>query len=416
MLHDDFFLKIIDSNQFNPRIIEWLASQNRLKTVPPEKYRTHVEVLLKDPKEIWRHAFIYELSQSARDLLVGLYSLSFQVYLEDLEEVFDSLHAQSIARTQQKTSLSAFKTEMKELEGSFIRIGEGSVEFINPSVRDFIASILDEDPEIVLDVVRAAVKFNQVLNMLSGAREDGPFPSARSRLVQNRVLLADKLEQLIDTKHMRWIDTEFGGRGMYVDHSLPRKVEALLELHEKLPEARPVALSALERLSKEVELGNLQYSDLRGTIEYAWNNREAGLWADVQDLLKAISGDLERAFADDWLVLLELEESIGADFEAAVPGLSKAFESYQESGWRDECSSFDGREHLEDLRSTFELIEQRCGADLSNQISELDAEIDELGYDYEEPERSARSTVEKVENDLDDGEIRAMFRSLAEGD
>ncbi|MFL0355488.1 restriction endonuclease [Erythrobacter sp. GH1-10] len=416
MLRDDFFLKIIDSNQFNPRIIEWLASQNRLKTVPPENYRKHVEALLKDPKEIWRHAFIYELSQGARDLLVALYSLSFQVYLEDLEEAFDRLHARSIERTQQKSAVSAFKSAMKELDGSFIRIGEWGVEFINPSVRDFIASILNEDPEIVLDVIRAAVKFNQVLNMLSGAKEGGPFSAARNRLEQNKAFIAEKLDQLLNTEHLRWVDSRSGRRGMYVDHSLPRKVEALFELHKELPEARPVTLRALEQLTQVVERGTLQYSELRGVVEYAWNNRGSGLWDDIQPLLKAVASDLERAFADDWLVLLELDASIGDDFEAAIPGFSDAFEAYQESGWQDERSSGGGREHLEELRSTLELIEQRCGTDFSSQISNLDAEIDEYGYDYDEPAQSARRAVDEVKTDIGDVEIRAMFRSLVDGE
>lgn len=416
MLRDDFFLKIIDSNQFNPRIVEWLASQNRLKSVPVQKYREHVEVLLKDPKEIWRHAFIYELSQSARDILVSLYSLTFQVYIEDLEEAFDCLHARSIERTLQKSAVSAFKNAMKELDGSFIRTGEWGVEFINPSVRDFIASILNDDPEIVLDVIRSAVKFNQVLNMLSGAKNDGPFAAARNRLTQNKAMVAEKLEQLLDTEHLRWVNSQFGRRGMYVDHSLPRKVEALLELQKEIRELRPVALRALRRLTKEVEDGSLQYSDLRGVIEYAWDNRECGLWDDVQALLKAISGDLERAFADDWLVLLELEASIGDDFAGAIPGLSDGFQAYQESGWQDERVSGGGRQHLEELRSTLELIEQRCGADFSYQISTLDDEINEFGYDYDEPERASWRTATEVASDIGDVEIRAMFRSLVDGE
>lgn len=141
LLRDDFFLKIVDNEDFNPRIVEWLATYRRLLTVPPDHYRAHVEELLQNPHEIWWHAYRHELSQAARDLLSTLFSLSYVIYTDDLEEAFTRLHAASLKRTNQKSVPAAWRTAMKELEGSFVRVENGTVSFLNPSLRDFMASV-----------------------------------------------------------------------------------------------------------------------------------------------------------------------------------------------------------------------------------------------------------------------------------
>jgi hypothetical protein len=75
LLRDDFYLRIIKHEKFNPRIIEWLSSFRRVRKVPVKMYRPFVENLLRDPSEIWRHAYEQEISDAGRSILLTLFSL-----------------------------------------------------------------------------------------------------------------------------------------------------------------------------------------------------------------------------------------------------------------------------------------------------------------------------------------------------
>jgi len=57
LLRDSYYLRIIKHEKFNPRLIEWLSSYRRLRNVPVAQYRAFVEHLLRDPSEIWSHAY-----------------------------------------------------------------------------------------------------------------------------------------------------------------------------------------------------------------------------------------------------------------------------------------------------------------------------------------------------------------------
>src|SRR5690606_697798 len=103
-----------------------------------------VKELLENPHEIWRHAYCHELSQASRDLLVTMHSLSYVTYSDDLERTFAKLHAVVLKRTNQQDVPAAWRTAMKEMEGSFIEVRDGVVDFLNPSLRDFMASILNQ--------------------------------------------------------------------------------------------------------------------------------------------------------------------------------------------------------------------------------------------------------------------------------
>ena len=64
VLANDFFLKIIGHQHFNPRLIEWLSTSLRQRDVAAHQYRDYVSRLLESPHEIWMHAFRNQISGS----------------------------------------------------------------------------------------------------------------------------------------------------------------------------------------------------------------------------------------------------------------------------------------------------------------------------------------------------------------
>ena len=84
-------MRIVKHEKFNPRLIEWLSSYRRLKQVTVERYRGFVDNLLRDPSEIWHHAYEQEISEAGRSVLLAMRTLGGQCGGRVLEGAFGPL-------------------------------------------------------------------------------------------------------------------------------------------------------------------------------------------------------------------------------------------------------------------------------------------------------------------------------------
>jgi hypothetical protein len=414
LLRNDFFLEIVDCEHFNPRIVEWLSSERRLKSVAVEHYHAHVRALLENPHEIWRHAFSEELSQGARDVLVVLHSLSYVVFVDDLERAFEAFHAQSVQRTNHRTSPGAYRAALKELEGSFIRIGSGEVSFINPSVTDFMSSVMQNEPSLALDLIDTAVRFNQLAGLWEGSAPDGPYPAVRARLKAEPERLLTALNRLVETPSLRWFETKGGRSGRYVDVPMPHRVRELLRMQGDIPEVGLVTNKLIDSVAAQVEKRQLNISDVAGLLEHAWKHRSEGHWDLVSPIVTAVARALDDAWADDWLSLLDLNKATDGELANELPEFSESFERFQKDRLFDEQMSCDDRDRIEQLQDTLERIQERHGVDFRYEISSLEEKL------AEEPERqatsfTAREVLDDGSPDLDDDDLRDMFRTLVDG-
>jgi hypothetical protein len=180
LLEQDFFVKIIEHEKYSPRVIEWLTSPRRVRKVEPKFYQEFALRLLDDPAEIWQFAYDRQISQAARSALLALHSLNGRVVHSRLTEAFEILHAERARRYRFVTAPDDFLSALRILSGSFITIYHDAVQFIDPSVRDLMNSILHDAPENCLDVLRGAVSMVQVQAIWALAEtRDGEHIEAR---------------------------------------------------------------------------------------------------------------------------------------------------------------------------------------------------------------------------------------------
>lgn len=414
MLRNDFFLEVVDSQRFSPRVIQWLSSFDRLKSVPADAYQDHVRALMKNPFEIWRHAFDHELSQAARDVLIALYSFTYHAYTDDLERCFDALHATSIRRLNQCTVAGAFRSAMKELDGSFIQISEdGAASFINPSIADFLATVLRDDGQLVLDVIGAAVRFNQVSMMIEGAEPGGPFVGVMDRIRRSGQAVATTFDRLLCAPHLRWFKRNGGSRGYFIDLSIPSRASRLIEIRELIPEVAPVAKRAIVNVAEEINANRLQLSETQGLLKAAWENRLNGAWSDIKEVVRAVNEGLKHAYAEDWLSVLDLKLILGSEFDTQFPAATSLFRSYVEDKVIDERLDCDSTTVAEDLRYHLEKLQERHGVNFGYELDQLAEKMAEL-EEKEERETSGDFFGASRERapDLTDDEIRSMFGGL----
>ena len=241
VISDMFFLKVIDHQNFNPRLIEWLTSFIRLNGVLPENYQKFILTTLKNPKEIWRHAFEDQISRASQNILLILYALYWRCDLEVLEETWKVFHLQSAKKYNFEAAPNDFRRGLKEIEGGFIEIEDGRIHFVNPSVRDFLGALYSENPEHFGDMIDAAQYFQQIGSIwrLVESRNDPLFKFVHA----NTERLANGLGKIWDAPWLQLNKLGAWYRSPDGDIALESVARLALELAASTESDRIVALA-----------------------------------------------------------------------------------------------------------------------------------------------------------------------------
>jgi len=158
------YVQIVDHENYNPRLIEYLTDSAWIGDIPPTDYLKLFLRKLDNPVEIWEHAFRNQLSDRARNLLFVLTSMPAEVRMADLERAFASFHNSQCTKFAISHSATDFNNALKELDGTFVstrKVQEAVlVRFQNPSIRDFMQYLL-LGGEALAGVVGSLVFFEQ---------------------------------------------------------------------------------------------------------------------------------------------------------------------------------------------------------------------------------------------------------------
>jgi DNA polymerase III delta prime subunit len=163
------YLTIIDHKNYNPRIIDLMTSFRRVEHLDSALYYDYFIESLNNPLEIWRHAFENQISQESRNLLVVMASLPEEVFLEDLEEAFQSYHIKHSKEYAYSINPKDFKKALKELEGNFIKTEKPGdqiiVSFHNPSIADFVQHYLSDNRNELKMFTGSLIFFEQLMKL-----------------------------------------------------------------------------------------------------------------------------------------------------------------------------------------------------------------------------------------------------------
>jgi hypothetical protein len=266
LLSRRFYKEIVEHQKFNPRLIDWLSSYQRVKSIKPDEYQTFVRNLLANPAEIWRYAYENQISDAARSVLLALYSFSGKCGPYLLERAFRSLHTLRAQRYGFKTDPADWRRALSELSGSFLRPGT-QIEVIDPSVLDMLNSVLRQDAPNTLDMIEAAVRFEQARRVWTFARTPGN---------QEILYFLSSEETRFSTAVTRLLDAPrkvpMGSGTAYIDDSAELRLGTVLEIAETLQSAalRPIATAAIDQLLQNWETEHIDITEglaLLGKIE-----------------------------------------------------------------------------------------------------------------------------------------------------
>lgn len=422
VLEDDFFLKIIRHENFNPRLIEWLSSHVRVAAIAPSAYKNYITNLMEKPESIWAHAFRNQISESARTLLYSVYSLGEWIDVVDLELPFLSLRRYRSHKYHYSTAPSDFLTALEEMDGAFLLYKSGHVSFLNPSIREFIASLVASEQETVQDIISAALRVKQIEHLwdIGAAHPEGMLPGF---LRSNAKLVLENLSRVLNGPETRWERRRDGSHiGHPIDTSKEWRIAFLLKIADGWHSTQflDLAAEAADTLVRNWEHSRVDFLPILRLLNSFNDNKwvqENGGYRIYRALLDGFLDGLELAHGTEWDNILKFPESAMEWKDADEALLSAAIERYRTHGVDsdiDGCNSFD---EIVELKEALEGLETKFGFDFSREVRRLDSDISERGEPSDELMESGRAANSGGVTDrefVSDDDIRQMFGTLSE--
>jgi len=416
LLKGEFYFKIVKHDKFNPRLIEWLSTYRRLKAVPVDGYQAFVTRLLHDPSEIWRHAYERQISDAGRSLLLTMFSFGGKAGDALLREGFASLHAHRAQKYGLPRRPGDYTTARAELHGAFVRpTGVETIEFINPSMLDWLNRVVRTEPDNAIDLIVGSVRFTQIAQVWSFV-QSAVGGATRDALRRDVALIAPQIGALATAQ--RAIPHEKGV--LFVAPSYEERLATMIRMADAL-RARvllPVIEGIIARIREERSETLCEIDDTISAVKAF----ESASWAELQrfapffdDCAGELVASAEHSCGSSELrALLEQYEDAQTPSHPFKESLKTAFEGFLGSYLSDEIRNCQSEQDFDGLIDHLEYFGRTFAVEVDNQIASVNEARDEY-VDYEE-QRADQQMEEykehrREERANEDG-IREMFGSL----
>ena len=419
LLRGDYYLRIIRHEKFNPRLIEWLSSFRRLRNIAVNDYRTFIDNLLRDPSEIWRHAYEQEVTDAGRSMLLVLFAMGGKAAGVALKSAFIKLHEYRAKRYGFPIRPEDFRSALREIAGTFIKpFGTHGVEVIDPSVLDLLNAIVRQTPENAIDVVAAAHNFDQIEHVWSfaTAQSSGAVLDASRH---NHSPIAASLAHCMT--EARRIDMGKGAVG-YRGPTFERRLTVIIDVADRLESPSIASLIAplFARLQQEwiTERPDINGGvDALRALERTCSVDPVTVDAMTTAIKAALLEDVQNGCRSDELrELISVIDTSEEDTDSALSAARAAFDAYCVGTFQDELRECRSRDQFDGLAEDLELFRDHLGVDVSSLLTKVeeakaefeaheDAYVDHMQDEYKERWRNERASERSVSDMF--GSLRA---------
>lgn len=160
-LRKDLFDFIVKHRNFNPRSIEFITSNENVNMYDADGYKKYIVENFENPERIWKYSYDKQIDIIDRWLLNTLLTFNEKVDITILENAFDK-RVQICTTTDTELPPNPFRAAIEKLDKGFIIRRGRLVDFINPSLKDFLSNYLTTDSReicLMLNSVRFAQQF-----------------------------------------------------------------------------------------------------------------------------------------------------------------------------------------------------------------------------------------------------------------
>ena len=167
---DKNYQRIVNHDNYTPRIIEYITEEDRYKNIKPDRYFDFVIRYLNNPESIWHNEYEKRLQPVDRILIKTLFSITdTTIDYSVLEECF--CERLRIENNIDVTS-NNFDNVINRLNKSMIKIidknNKKKISVLNPSVNDYIKNIFLKNINDLENVRKSIVYYEQLERCYSG--------------------------------------------------------------------------------------------------------------------------------------------------------------------------------------------------------------------------------------------------------
>lgn len=225
LLKDKNYWKIIRHKNFNPRIIETMTESIEYLDIDSAEYVSKFLNFLDKPILLWEHAFLNQISNASKNLLLELASLDDSAPIDTVEKSFKSIQIYKFNTYGFHANPNDFAKALRELDGNFITINkfisEVRISFHNPSIKDFIEDYLSKNYSEVIDICKSAESFEQCMKL-------------------SKYIKTSELNILIFQLEKNLFKNDF--KSTIHNFSIEQRLLSLLKLYEKFRDDRIIGL------------------------------------------------------------------------------------------------------------------------------------------------------------------------------
>ena len=388
--------KLLRHRNYSPRLVDLLTSRAHTEAGDPEAYPQEFLATFNDPQRLWAVAY-RNLDAAAQDLALVVVTMPEPADLEQLQLAYESLRFRRSARLNLSRRPREFEESLRVLDGTLLRSsrterGTIVVQFHNPSVRDFLESLVEQSWDEAADLTSAAVYCDQVIELFTG-RSGSPYPGA----VRDPESFLEAVERTLDSPaaHPSPIHVERHTQSLESQALFAYRVWRRLGT----PRAEALRLRTFDALADALEhSGRRAPSHLAGFLRGVYGENER-------------STQEERAFPRRVVERLLAELNWLSDIQVAIEIRDEFPDLFEE----EDAARL--QEALRDCATSY--VERKISPEdyslYASAASELRSFSEQLAVDLSEEIATIEEYAEEYPSDEDDGDAEAPYTRTSPG-
>ncbi|PGB04694.1 restriction endonuclease [Bacillus toyonensis] len=189
------YVSIINHDNYNPRIIEYVTHPNRYSSVAAENYYDFIIKTLNNPEEVWEEEFRQGLDIADRVFMHTLFSLTDT--LVDIDVLKESFINRIKKLGTIDNTTNKFEESKRRLNESLIRLVDYGnnllVGVLNPSINDYMKNAVLQNELEVNDILTTAVYIEQIEKVLGDAVEENMISMLEDGSILEKKSLYNKI-------------------------------------------------------------------------------------------------------------------------------------------------------------------------------------------------------------------------------
>lgn len=176
---EDLIDHAVNHRNFSPRLIEFITDARNVEKNAFD-YRSFVGKSFENPKELWAFAYEHQISGTQRIYLNHLFLFADSAAGSVFKGSFENRMRFEAKNNNHNLTHNEFKESTAIMDGTFVNIDNGDhddyndyfIEFINPSVADFLIREIKTATAMIADSVRAFDRPEILLERFNHAAKD----------------------------------------------------------------------------------------------------------------------------------------------------------------------------------------------------------------------------------------------------